>query len=526
MSGRTMSIALVGVIMVCTSCLMFVYDPLQIILRRIISLTPGTFFFNLWAAPPYDVVMKIFIFNITNPEAFLRGEEIMNVTQIGPYSYKEILTNNNATFHDDGTVTYVPRRDFITDEDNSVGNAKIDRIIVPNLPLIGFQSLLIDSSFVTNIGFSTLGATTGAQSFLNLTVDEYLWGYEDKLVHLANQFIPSWIDFGKFGILERLMDRDNHNEVTISANPEKLHSLHDNLLTQEEQMSEFHIVKWNDSPGLKEWGYEEGQEYKNSAKKCQIVEGDFDGTIFPKPLRKHRNLTLFRKAFCRPVPLDYVSESFTDEGFRTYNYKLGHNLFASPEINPNNECYCYKGSCPGRGLQTIAPCYYGLPITLSQPHFLNGDPELLKTVNGLSPTEEAHASVAKIQPDLGIPLHGSTLKIQVNLAVGETKFNTKTKPFNGLTLPLMWIELTCVELPPFVDWIFKLVLLILPVAQDILSYLFALLGLAMISGAALLTLFFSKDVHRSLSKASDYAAIPLITIPAQYFKEKELRISK
>lgn len=52
---------------------------------------PGTIFFKLWATPPYDITMKLFIFNVTNPEEFLRGEEKLNLTEVGPYCYKYVL---------------------------------------------------------------------------------------------------------------------------------------------------------------------------------------------------------------------------------------------------------------------------------------------------------------------------------------------------------------------------------------------------------------------------------------------------
>lgn len=54
------------------------------------------------------------------------------------------------------------------------------------------------------MGFSAVAASLGSKSFLDLTVDQYLWGYEDKLVTVANQFLPNWIDFGTFGLLERV----------------------------------------------------------------------------------------------------------------------------------------------------------------------------------------------------------------------------------------------------------------------------------------------------------------------------------
>lgn len=44
--------------------------------------------FNLWAKPPVDLYIKIYLFNITNAEAFLGGREKLNVQQIGPYVYK------------------------------------------------------------------------------------------------------------------------------------------------------------------------------------------------------------------------------------------------------------------------------------------------------------------------------------------------------------------------------------------------------------------------------------------------------
>lgn len=256
------------------------------------------------------------------------------------------------------------------------------------------------------------------------------------------------------------------------------------------------------------------------------MEGAFDGTIFPRNLKKDFSPTLFRKAFCRPVQLEFMEESITTQGFRSYNYKLKDNMFASPEENPSNECYCYNGKCPAKGIQTIAPCYYGIPIVLSQPHFLNADKEILESVNGLNPTVKEHGSIAKVQPDLGVPLDESTLKIQVNLEVGQTKYNTKTRPFNHLVTPLFWIELTCNELPAMVHLLITLMISVVPVAGVVLKYLLLLVGLSMISGAALLTLFFSKTVvPRSLSIASEYSPIPLITLPSQYFKP-EIRICK
>lgn len=75
---------------------------------------------------------------------------------------------------------------------------------------------MTDSSFITNMGFSAVAASLGSQPMLDLTVDQYLWGYEDKLVTVANQFLPNWIDFGSFGLLERVKINFINHSVDLS----------------------------------------------------------------------------------------------------------------------------------------------------------------------------------------------------------------------------------------------------------------------------------------------------------------------
>jgi hypothetical protein len=37
-----------------------------------------------------------------------------------------------------------------------------------------------------------------------LTVDDVLWGYDDKMIKLAAQFLPSLLPKQKFGFMERV----------------------------------------------------------------------------------------------------------------------------------------------------------------------------------------------------------------------------------------------------------------------------------------------------------------------------------
>lgn len=49
----------------------------------------GTFLFNVWESPPLDVYLKVYIFNITNGDAFLSGrDKKLKVMEVGPYVYQ------------------------------------------------------------------------------------------------------------------------------------------------------------------------------------------------------------------------------------------------------------------------------------------------------------------------------------------------------------------------------------------------------------------------------------------------------
>lgn len=61
-------------------------------------------------------------------------------------------------------------------------------------------------------------------------------------------------------------------------------------------------------------------------------------------------------------------------------------------------CSSHSGYCQPRGLSDVTDCYYGFPISLSYPHFLDSDPKLLEAVHGLKPNRSKHESHFMINP--------------------------------------------------------------------------------------------------------------------------------
>jgi hypothetical protein len=46
----------------------------------------------------------------------------------------------------------------------------------------------------------------------------------------------------------------------------------------------------------------------------------------------------------------------------------------------------------------VTDCYYGFPIALSFPHFLDADPQLLENVTGCQPNRTEHESYFIVNP--------------------------------------------------------------------------------------------------------------------------------
>lgn len=75
---------------------------------------------------------------------------------------------------------------------------------VPNIPLLGATTAAAEMSIFAALAMGTLTSTINAQPMLNLTVHDYLWGYEDTLVGFASSIVPNIITFERFGLLDRV----------------------------------------------------------------------------------------------------------------------------------------------------------------------------------------------------------------------------------------------------------------------------------------------------------------------------------
>lgn len=90
---------------------------------------------------------------------------------------------------------------------------------------------------------------------------------------------------------------------------------------------------------------------------CNTLQGNYDGTLFPRNISKNEVFKYYRKCFCRTLPIEFTHEGKLD-GVKAYWFKLADHAFESKYDDPETSCFCPKKQCMKRGLGNITPCYW------------------------------------------------------------------------------------------------------------------------------------------------------------------------
>lgn len=284
-------------------------------------------------------------------------------------------------------------------------------------------------------------------------------------------------------------------------------------------------------------------------------------------MKKNETFKVYRKAFCRTLPIRF-SHSGEHNGIEAYWFTLADNAFDDSDVDPASKCYCNRGKkCMKRGLGNITPCYYSklyydakcfvnklnvtilphvdIPTSVSLPHFYNSDPSLLNEVEGLSPNKDQHESIIILQPvryyfqissfllitftsqKLGTPMEVYS-RIQLNLMMGETKFNSQIKMFENRVYPVFWVQIAIEKLTPELRiWVFFL-FNFLPPMQTCIIYLLGICGISLFAGVVLIYCFFkhssidSTTIQYNTKHSIKYTAMfPYIKREIAKFEDKE-----
>lgn len=424
----------------------------NMIIDNNIVLKEGSPTFGWWRKPPVTPLIKVYVYNVTNAEAFLNEGKKPVLDELGPYVYEEVWEKVNLLINDNNTITFNQRKTFKFSPELSVGDVE-DMVVVPNIPMLSATSQSKHAARFLRLAMASIMDILKIKPFVEVTVDQLLWGYEDPLLKLAKDVVPKEqkLPYEEFGLMYGKNGTSPDNVTVFSGGGD---------------ISQFGLIdRFNGQTHLLHWKTE----------KCNRLNGS-DGSIFPPHITPNTTLYVYDKDLCRLLPLRFLHEVDTAGGVKGYRFTPPTDVFAEVARNQENDCFCPAGPpCAPNGLFNISLCQFDSPIMLSFPHFYLADPKFREAVEGISlPDPEKHRLYIDVQPQMGVAL-GARARIQLNLAVSQVVDIKQVATFPDIVFPIMWFEDGIDHLPEEVTDLLSLATNAPPIARAVISYgLFAL----------------------------------------------------
>ncbi|XP_074015473.1 scavenger receptor class B member 1 isoform X1 [Numenius arquata] len=464
-----------------------------------VRIDPTSISFGMWKDIPVPFYMSVYLFEVLNPKEALQGAKPV-LNQRGPYVYREYRYKKNITFHDNDTVSFLEYRQLFFQPDMSNGSEE-EYIVVPNILMMGAAVMMENLPNFVKLLLSGALAGLKQEAFMNRTVGEILWGYDDPLIDTINTLVPGLMPFkGKFGLF---MELNNSNSGLFT------------VYTGMKNISRVHMVdSWN---GLKKVNYWRSNE-------CNMINGTA-GEMWP-PFMSPTSLEFYSPDACRSLTLVY-EQSGKFEGVPTYRFVAPKTLFANGTDYPPNEGFC---PCMQSGIQNVSTCRLKAPMFISHPHFYNADPALVNAVEGLHPSKDQHALFLDVHPMTGIPMNCS-IKLQLNQYIKHVSGIIQTGKIKPVVLPLLWFaESGSIEGSVLKQFYTNLVLI--PSLLDYLQYIFLGLSVPLIISAAVLmarsqekcSLFWSSNKKNSDTNKANQATSAKKLPPVKGMVLREARL--
>lgn len=394
-----------------------------------LEIKEGSRSYEIWRKTPFPLILKVYLFNITNAEAFEKGAK-PDLQECGPYVWREYHEKKNITFNANNTVTYFQQRWWIWDEELSANNSRDDVIVTLNTVPVAAAWNVHTSGFLLGMLNGIFNAVK-EKAIITTTAEQILFtGYEDPVLDWLKEHPP----FSEFTSYDKFAWFYGRNLTTYYDGLF-------NMKTGVDTLENLGKIDW--------WNKTRSTPFFSPP--CNSVTGSA-GEMFP-PNQKRDHVIIYSSDLCMSVKLHY-KENVTNDGIKGYRFWGSNTTFANGSVVPGNECYCVKDTCAPTGLLNAESCRMGAPAFISFPHFFNADPYLLNMVNGLKPEEEKHAFYMDIIPELGTPMNVAA-RVQINIRIqpyeGTGKFHFHRidilKDLPNAYLPMLWFEEKA-EMPP------------------------------------------------------------------------------
>ncbi|XP_037867708.1 scavenger receptor class B member 1 [Bombyx mori] len=446
-----------GLMSIGVSITLMFFDPVIPITLFYSRAANGTLTHNAMMEVIEGIHISAYLFNITNAEEFTSGEhDKLKVQEVGPFTYSEARTNKNFVIDEEAEeMRYTPRIDVNFIPEASVGRPEDIDVTLANIAMLSIASKVGAYSYFPQLAFNLLASQLNSKPVVTMRAKDYLWGYDEPLIRLGHNIIPGIINFDRLGILDRLYDKKAvYNYVVSAKNSDK-----------------FAIKSVNGIEGLEMWNYENPKKRS----KCNSFIDAFEGINYPAMMTPETPIRIYRSILCRILELDYFDTITTDYGAKGLVYRISNRTYTT---NNDTKCLCI-GECQ-EYISHLSPCFFGLPVALSNAHFLYADPEIYSKIEGIQPDEEKHGSNILIDPIMGLALK-TEFSVQLNVVVDDVTFNSDARRFSKMLVPVGYFKIVQPPLKSTLIFQLRLVYVYGPYLVLAVQIIFLVLGLTILA---------------------------------------------
>lgn len=138
--------------------------------------------FIWWKTPEPEVLLRVFVFNITNSEDFIEGRDTkLKLQEVGPIVFQEITENKDIVWHaKNSTMSYTVSRRLIFKESANTEGILNQTVYVPNMALSGAS--YTSSNFLLRRSFNLLLRSYSTSPIVSTTIYNYFFNQTDPVL--------------------------------------------------------------------------------------------------------------------------------------------------------------------------------------------------------------------------------------------------------------------------------------------------------------------------------------------------------
>lgn len=159
------------------------YPLFDIVLRERLGMATIYPSFFWWKDPEPEVLLKVYIFNITNSEEFMAGRDVkLKLQEVGPITFRETLEHKDIVFHEENsTMSYTVSRRIVFKESANVKGVLNQTVIVLNMAALSGCLSVADNLFL-RMPFNVLLKYYGTRPIVSTTIYNYFFNLTDPVL--------------------------------------------------------------------------------------------------------------------------------------------------------------------------------------------------------------------------------------------------------------------------------------------------------------------------------------------------------